>query len=105
MAVIAASRFPVFKFVVSLMGPTLDMVEDRYLAEENAWKSRNPDRKDWDEIGPLWRGLMEAFAEDWAFATEEAIESPHQASSEAVGTAIVYYVGGRMVISDVITVP
>jgi len=73
-AVIAASRFPVFDFVISLMGPTIDMVEDRYLAEEYAWKSRNPGREDWNEIAPFWRGLMEAFAEGTPEALRRADE-------------------------------
>lgn len=71
-AVIAANRFAVFGFVISLMGPTIGMVEDRYLAEENAWKGRNPDREDWAEIGPFWRGLIQAFAQDDPAALREA---------------------------------
>jgi len=73
-AVVAASRFEVFDFVISLMGPTIDMVEDRYRAEENAWKRRHPDREDWNEIAPLWRGLMEAFAEGTPEALRKADE-------------------------------
>lgn len=60
-AVVAANRFPVFSFVVSMMGPTISMVEDRFLAESNAARRRGLGGVPWEDVEPLWRGIIEAF--------------------------------------------
>ncbi|MFC2117612.1 serine aminopeptidase domain-containing protein [Bacteroidota bacterium] len=54
-AVIAASRFPVFSFVVSLVGPMLDMIEDRLYAQMNALRGRGVSDSVIEEIKPLWK--------------------------------------------------
>jgi pimeloyl-ACP methyl ester carboxylesterase len=61
-AVVAAARYPVFSFVVSLMGPTNSMVEDRLVAEKYANIGRGLNGVAWEDIEPIWRGLMEAEA-------------------------------------------
>jgi len=61
-AVIAAARYPVFTYVVSLMGPTISMVEDRLLAEKAGAIGRGLDGVEWEDIEPIWRGMIEAEA-------------------------------------------
>jgi len=61
-AVVAAARYPVFHFVVSLMGPVISMVEDRLLAEKYAAIGRGLNGVEWEDIEPIWRGMIEAEA-------------------------------------------
>ena len=67
-AVVAAARYPVFRFVVSLMGPTNSMVEDRLLAEKYAAIGRGLNGVEWEDIEPIWRGMIES----------EATGDPHE---------------------------
>jgi pimeloyl-ACP methyl ester carboxylesterase len=61
-AVVAAARYPAFGFAVSLMGPTIGTVEDRLLAEKYAAIGRGLEGVTWEEIEPIWRGMIEAEA-------------------------------------------
>jgi dipeptidyl aminopeptidase/acylaminoacyl peptidase len=61
-AVVAAARYPIFDFVISLMGPAISMVEDRYLAETNGVRNRVPGMEDYGGTDAIWRALIEAYA-------------------------------------------
>jgi dipeptidyl aminopeptidase/acylaminoacyl peptidase len=63
-AVIAARRFPVFSFAVSMMGPLLGMKEDRFYAQANELRGRGVSGSLIAEVTPIWRGIIDAWASD-----------------------------------------
>jgi pimeloyl-ACP methyl ester carboxylesterase len=69
-AVIAANRYPVFSYAVSMGGPTLDMVEDRFLAQLEHLRARNATPEEREAVEPLMREELEA----WRSGDPEAHE-------------------------------
>jgi pimeloyl-ACP methyl ester carboxylesterase len=69
-AVIAANRYPVFRFVVSMAGPTVDMVEDRLYAQHEHLRNRNASAEERAAVEPLMREELEA----WRSGDPEAHE-------------------------------
>jgi dipeptidyl aminopeptidase/acylaminoacyl peptidase len=60
-AVVAASRFDVFDFVISMVGTMVSMVDDRFYAQTNALRNYFPDSLV-REVEPLWMESFEAWA-------------------------------------------
>jgi len=63
-AVIAANRFPVFSFAISMMGPLVGAKEDRFYAQINGLKAQGASDSLVAEVEPIWRGIIEAWASD-----------------------------------------
>jgi pimeloyl-ACP methyl ester carboxylesterase len=61
-AVLAASRFPVIKFVISFAGTVVSMEEDRIYAQMGAYKTRGYSDSLINIITPLWKRSFEAWA-------------------------------------------
>jgi len=61
-AVLAASRFPVIKFVISFAGTVVSMEEDRIYAQMGAYKTRGYSDSLINIITPLWKRSFDAWA-------------------------------------------
>lgn len=61
-AVVAASRFPVFSFAISMMGPLVGPKEDRLFAQVNELKARGASDSLVAELTPVWQETIEAWA-------------------------------------------
>ncbi len=61
-AVVAAARYPVFHFAISSKGATHSMVDELLLAEKYAVMGRGLNGVAWEDIEPIWRGVLEAEA-------------------------------------------
>jgi len=63
-AVSSASRFPVFSFAISMMGPLQSMKEDRFYAQLNGLRVQGSSDSLLAQVEPIWRGIIDAWASD-----------------------------------------
>lgn len=63
-AVVAANRFPVFSFAISMMGPLVDVKEDRLYAQMNGLRAQGASDSLLAEVEPVWRRIIDAWASD-----------------------------------------
>jgi hypothetical protein len=61
-AVLAASRYPLVKFAISMAGTVVSMVDDRLYAQLNGFRDRGTSEQTIAEITPFWEQSLAAWA-------------------------------------------